>query len=145
MCLFKIHESDRFVELIYFVVNPNCQKMGIGKLLMNKFKEFSKNCQHSLTRIVTFADNNATDFFKKNGFSKLSQQQKQSISGSIENYQRATLMGFPFVDGAFDIEWNQKVQTRSSGKQRRTPTPLGFENTPTPNQKEVEPKVSDFT
>ena len=30
-CLFKVHKEDKFVELIYFVVNPNFQRLGLGK------------------------------------------------------------------------------------------------------------------
>jgi N-acetylglutamate synthase-like GNAT family acetyltransferase len=73
-CLFKIHEEDHFIELIYFVVNPNCHKMGIGKMLMAKFKEYNNASKHNITRVVTFADNSATEFFKKSGFFKLNQQ-----------------------------------------------------------------------
>ena len=65
-----MHHEDKFVELIYFVVNPNFQRLGLGKMLMDKLKEITKHS--GIFSIVTFADNRATQFFGKNGFKKLS-------------------------------------------------------------------------
>ena len=38
--VFRIHEKEQFCELIYFVVNQNFQRMGLGSMLMDKFKSY---------------------------------------------------------------------------------------------------------
>lgn len=84
-------KNPGFVELIYFVVHPNLSKKGLGTALMNKLVETVKaNEKIRVTKIVTFADNLAINFFKKQQFKKMSQMQKFSFKDKIEVYQRAT-------------------------------------------------------
>lgn len=80
-----------FVELIYFVVNPNLAKkvsywkikflifqliQGLGSALMKKLVETVKTHNKiKVTKIVTFADNQAVNFFKKQGFRRLNHMQ----------------------------------------------------------------------
>lgn len=39
-CLFKVHEADKFVELIYFVTNAHFTRMGLGQILMRRMKSY---------------------------------------------------------------------------------------------------------
>jgi len=45
---------------------------------------------------VTYADNRAVEFFKKNGFAKLKGPKKYGFKNQIEEYKQATLMAFEF-------------------------------------------------
>jgi hypothetical protein len=61
---------------------------------MDKLKEIVKGC--GCLSIVTFADNRATQFFKKSGFNKLSTAAANKFKPKIEQYRLATLMGMDF-------------------------------------------------
>ena len=65
-CLFNVHSQEGFIELIYFVVNPNYVKLGLGSQIMTRLKKFAADAK--INSIVTYADNRATSFFAKNGF-----------------------------------------------------------------------------
>ena len=83
---------------------------------MNKLVETVKaNEKIRVTKIVTFADNLAINFFKKQQFKKMSQMQKFSFKDKIEVYQRATQMQLEFMK--WDIyEQPIEAKTRSALK-----------------------------
>ena len=68
-----------------------------------------------VTKIVTFADNQAVNFFKKQGFRKLNHMQQFSFKDKVEIYSRATQMQLEFMK--WDIyEKPCERETRSSCK-----------------------------
>ena len=67
-----------FIELIYLVVGEDYQRFGLGTITMNRLKSYIKSENNKrremssknqdITKILTYADNRAINFFKKNGF-----------------------------------------------------------------------------
>lgn len=59
---------------------------------MDEFKSYLADFE--LDCIVVYADNDATQFFEKNGFQKLKKNQKAKFIDHIEQYHSASFMGF---------------------------------------------------
>eukprot|EP01028_Stygiella_incarcerata_P011127 TRINITY_DN61506_c0_g1_i1.p1 TRINITY_DN61506_c0_g1~~TRINITY_DN61506_c0_g1_i1.p1 ORF type:complete len:496 (-),score=124.47 TRINITY_DN61506_c0_g1_i1:94-1581(-) len=86
------YEGGRFGEIAFCAVfNPEDQEQrGVGARLMNHLK------MHCLTvridRFLTYADDLAVGFFKKQGFSKTITLPHELWRGKIKDYEKATLM-----------------------------------------------------
>eukprot|EP01083_Nonionella_stella_P183958 666238_1 len=65
VCFRPFPERD-FAEVVFLAISPNHQIKGFGTRLMNHLKETLKRM--GIDHIVTFADNNAIDYFAKQGF-----------------------------------------------------------------------------
>ncbi len=92
-CTFRPFVKQGFVEVVFLVVNPNTTNKGLGSLIMTEVKTFV----HSAMRVdflLTYADNTAIDFFKKQGFSKDITLARTRWAGFIKDYTKATLMEY---------------------------------------------------
>lgn len=91
-CMFKIFTSveHNFVELAYIVIQKKYQTAGLGKVLIDRLKQLCTQMQ--LKSIVTFADNRAVKFFKKQGFTfELGESRQQQLLKVIERMNYAQL------------------------------------------------------
>jgi N-acetylglutamate synthase-like GNAT family acetyltransferase len=92
-CTFRPFAKQGFVEVVFLVVNPNTTNKGLGSLIMTEVKTFV----HSVIKVdflLTYADNTAIDFFKKQGFSKDITLARTRWAGYIKDYTKATLMEY---------------------------------------------------
>ncbi|KAA8565511.1 hypothetical protein EYC84_009369 [Monilinia fructicola] len=90
---YRVWEARRFVELVYLVVNKNKHKTGLGSRLMNHFKdEVKSSMAENVMEILTYADNFAVGFFKKQGFTKDITLEKRVWGGIINDYVESILM-----------------------------------------------------
>ncbi|KAI1719800.1 exostosin family domain-containing protein [Ditylenchus destructor] len=92
ICFHEI-KARNLVELIFFVVHVNQQLKGYGTLMMNAFKQYIVDQQHKFQYILTYADNNAQDFFKKQKFINVKISPRQ-YRGFIKQYRAAQLKQF---------------------------------------------------
>ncbi|ELT94456.1 hypothetical protein CAPTEDRAFT_113858 [Capitella teleta] len=83
--------SQGFSEIVFCAVTSNEQVKGYGTHLMNHLKDY--HVQHSVLHFLTFADEFAIGYFKKQGFSKEIKLPKANYTGYIKDYEGATLMG----------------------------------------------------
>ena len=77
--------------MVFCAVNSDAQVKGYGSLIMNRLKDhlISKT---KIRYLLTYADNYAIIFFKKQGFSMTVSLPKFVYSGYIKDYERAHLM-----------------------------------------------------
>lgn len=87
---FRPFPSQGFIEIVFCAVTSNQQVKGYGTHLMNHLKDYSN--QQGIRHFLTFADEFAIGYFKKQGFSKEIKVARNIYSGFIKEYEGATLM-----------------------------------------------------
>ena len=80
-----------FTEIVFCAVTSSEQVKGYGTHLMNHIKDY--HIKHNVLHFLTFADEYAIGYFKKQGFSKEIKLNKNVYNGYIKDYEGATLMG----------------------------------------------------
>nr|XP_057902749.1 histone acetyltransferase KAT2B isoform X2 [Doryrhamphus excisus] len=88
---FRMFPSQGFTEIVFCAVTSNEQVKGYGTHLMNHLKEY--HIKHEILNFLTYADEYAIGYFKKQGFSKDIKVPKAKYMGYIKDYEGATLMG----------------------------------------------------
>ncbi|XP_060541740.1 histone acetyltransferase KAT2B isoform X2 [Pantherophis guttatus] len=88
---FRMFPSQGFTEIVFCAVTSNEQVKGYGTHLMNHLKEY--HIKHNILNFLTYADEYAIGYFKKQGFSKDIKVPKAKYVGFIKDYEGATLMG----------------------------------------------------
>lgn len=88
---FRMFPTQGFTEIVFCAVTSNEQVKGYGTHLMNHLKDY--HIQNNITHFLTFADEYATGYFRKQGFSKEIKLPKSAYLGYIKDYEGATLMG----------------------------------------------------
>ena len=83
--------SQGFSEIVFCAVTSNEQVKGYGTHLMNHLKDY--HIRNGVFHFLTFADEFAIGYFKKQGFSKDIKLAKSVYQGYIKDYEGATLMG----------------------------------------------------
>ena len=84
--------TDRgFAEVVFLAIASGDQVRGKGTRLMNHFKEYCK--KEGIKYLLTYADNFAIGYFKKQGFSAEITLPTQFWKGYIKDYDGGTMMG----------------------------------------------------
>ncbi|XP_050452975.1 histone acetyltransferase KAT2A-like [Cataglyphis hispanica] len=86
-CMFP---SQGFTEIVFCAVTSHEQVKGYGTHLMNMLKDY--HIKNNILHFLTFADDFAIGYFKKQGFSKDIKLPKSVHQGYIKYYVKATLM-----------------------------------------------------
>ncbi|CDW72090.1 histone acetyltransferase [Stylonychia lemnae] len=106
-CLFKPYLLDNFIELVYFCIDKTQQGQvriikldndiiqGLGNELMDHLKAYAQ--KEDISYIIAYADNNAIQFFKKQGFIHEISLPKTQYMNLIEHFVGAQLMGFKII------------------------------------------------
>mmetsp|Transcript_20128 Transcript_20128/g.27969 ORF Transcript_20128/g.27969 Transcript_20128/m.27969 type:complete len:450 (-) Transcript_20128:92-1441(-) len=87
---FRPFETQRFAEIVFCAVVSSEQVRGYGTMLMNAMKEHVKPM--GIEYFLTYADNFAIGYFKKQGFTKQVTMPSQQWTGFIKDYDGGTLM-----------------------------------------------------
>ena len=87
---FRPFPSQKFAEIVFLAVTSDEQVKGYGTLLMNSLKEYVK--PDGTEFFLTYADNYAIGYFKKQGFTKYQTMPKERWTGYIKAYDGGTLM-----------------------------------------------------
>ncbi|XP_075299544.1 histone acetyltransferase KAT2A [Opisthocomus hoazin] len=87
---FRMFPTQGFTEIVFCAVTSNEQVKGYGTHLMNHLKEY--HIKHNILYFLTYADEYAIGYFKKQGFSKDIKVPKSRYLGYIKDYEGATLM-----------------------------------------------------
>ena len=87
---FRTFTSQGFIEIVFCAVTSSQQVKGYGTHLMNHLKDYSN--QQNIRHFLTFADEFAIGYFKKQGFSKEIKIARNIYQGFIKEYEGATLM-----------------------------------------------------
>ncbi|KAJ0172618.1 hypothetical protein K1T71_011757 [Dendrolimus kikuchii] len=87
---FRTFLSQGFSEIVFCAVTSNEQVKGYGTHLMNHLKDY--HIRNNILHFLTFADEYAIGYFKKQGFSKDIKLPRAMYQGYIKDYEGATLM-----------------------------------------------------
>ncbi|XP_059487013.1 histone acetyltransferase KAT2A [Neocloeon triangulifer] len=87
---FRMFVTQGFTEIVFCAVTSNEQVKGYGTHLMNHLKDY--HIRLNVLHFLTFADEFAIGYFKKQGFSKEIKMPKAQYNGFIKDYEGATLM-----------------------------------------------------
>ena len=78
-------EFQGFTEIVFCAVTSNEQVKGYGTHLMNHLKDY--HIRNGVFHFLTFADEFAIGYFKKQGFSKDIKLSKSVYQGYIKDYE----------------------------------------------------------
>lgn len=84
-------ESHEFAEIVFCAISSTEQVRGYGAHLMNHLKDYVRNTT-KIKYFLTYADNYAIGYFKKQGFTKDITLSKKVWMGYIKDYEGGTLM-----------------------------------------------------
>ncbi|XP_020293312.1 histone acetyltransferase KAT2B-like isoform X2 [Pseudomyrmex gracilis] len=87
---FRMFPTQGFTEIVFCAVTSQEQVKGYGTHLMNMLKDY--HIKNNVLHFLTFADEFAIGYFKKQGFSKDIKLPKLMYQGYIKDYEGATLM-----------------------------------------------------
>ena len=62
-CVFRPFRNQRFAEIVFLAITTSEQVKGYGTRLMNKLKDHAQT--EDLQYFLTYADNNAIEYFRK--------------------------------------------------------------------------------
>ncbi|KAJ1453603.1 hypothetical protein M885DRAFT_582833 [Pelagophyceae sp. CCMP2097] len=87
---YRPYYAQQFLEIAFLGISASEQVRGFGTRVMNHLKERAK--AEGILYFLTYADNFAIGYFKKQGFSKSVSLPKERWSGYIKDYDGGTLM-----------------------------------------------------
>ncbi|KAH3674200.1 hypothetical protein WICMUC_003442 [Wickerhamomyces mucosus] len=88
---YRPFDSREFAEIVFCAISSTEQVRGYGAHLMNHLKDYVRNTS-PIKYFLTYADNYAIGYFKKQGFTKEITLDKQVWMGYIKDYEGGTLM-----------------------------------------------------
>ncbi|KAK4247750.1 histone acetyltransferase [Corynascus novoguineensis] len=88
---FREFRTRKFAEIVFCAVSSDQQVKGYGAHLMAHLKDYVK-ATSPVMHFLTYADNYATGYFQKQGFTKDISLDKSVRMGYIKDYEGGTLM-----------------------------------------------------
>lgn len=88
---FREFRDRKFAEIVFCAVSSDQQVKGYGAHLMAHLKDYVK-ATSPIMHFLTYADNYATGYFQKQGFTKDITLEKSLWMGYIKDYEGGTLM-----------------------------------------------------
>ncbi|CAO1614698.1 unnamed protein product [Parajaminaea phylloscopi] len=88
---YRPFNKRRFAEIVFCAIDSSQQVKGYGKHLMNHLKDHVKESS-DVMHFLTYADNYAIGYFKKQGFTKEISLPRSVWVGYIKDYEGGTLM-----------------------------------------------------
>ncbi|KAF9820264.1 hypothetical protein IEO21_01478 [Rhodonia placenta] len=81
-----------FAEIVFFATTSVDQVKGYGSMLMDHFKTHIRDTYPDMWHFLTYADNYAVGYFRKQGFSKEITLDRSVWAGYIKDYEGGTIM-----------------------------------------------------
>ncbi|THH01959.1 hypothetical protein EW026_g825 [Hermanssonia centrifuga] len=81
-----------FAEIVFFATASVDQVKGYGAMLMDHFKAHIRRTYPDMMHFLTYADNYAVGYFRKQGFSKEITLDRSVWAGYIKDYEGGTIM-----------------------------------------------------
>lgn len=89
-CVFRPFYAQKFAEIVFLAITTSEQVKGYGTRLMNRLKDHAQKVD--LNYFLTYADNNAIEYFRKQGFTKCPTMPEARWKGFIKDYNGSTMM-----------------------------------------------------
>lgn len=87
---YRIYEEQKFAEIAFLAITSEEQIQGFGTRLMNRLKK--EMTERKIEFLMTYADNLAIQYFKKQGFSESIQVPPEIWKGYLKDYDGSTHM-----------------------------------------------------
>ncbi|KAL7421595.1 histone acetyltransferase [Cryptotrichosporon argae] len=87
---YRPFESRGFAEIVFCAIDSSEQ--GYGSHLMNALKDHVRAAHPTINHFLTYADNYAVGYFKKQGFTKEITYPRERWVGYIKDYEGGTIM-----------------------------------------------------
>jgi histone acetyltransferase len=88
---YRPFDKGQFAEIVFCAVSSDQQVKGYGAHLMSHLKDYVK-ATSQVMHFLTYADNYAIGYFKKQGFTKEITLEKSRWMGYIKDYEGGTIM-----------------------------------------------------
>ncbi|KAH7112028.1 Bromodomain-containing protein [Dactylonectria macrodidyma] len=88
---FRPFKGRKFAEIVFCAISSDQQVKGYGAHLMSHLKDYVK-ASSDIVHFLTYADNYAIGYFKKQGFTKDITLDKSVWMGYIKDYEGGTIM-----------------------------------------------------
>jgi histone acetyltransferase len=88
---YRPFRGRQFAEIVFCAISSDQQVKGYGAHLMNHLKNYVK-ASSDVMHFLTYADNYAIGYFKKQGFTKDITLEKSKWMGYIKDYEGGTIM-----------------------------------------------------
>ncbi|KAL0634910.1 histone acetyltransferase [Maublancomyces gigas] len=88
---YRPFKGRQFAEIVFCAISSDQQVRGYGAHLMSHLKDYVK-ATSDVMHFLTYADNYAIGYFKKQGFTKEITLDKQKWMGYIKDYEGGTIM-----------------------------------------------------
>lgn len=86
-----------FAEIVFCAIDTTCQVQGYGSRLMAHVKDYV-GATYNARHFLTYADNYAIGYFKKQGFTTDITLEKEKWMGYIKDYEGGTIMQCTVID-----------------------------------------------
>ncbi len=97
---YRLFPDRGFCEIVFCAISSSEQVKGFGAALMNQLKELVRKATDGrVTHYLTYADNYAIGYFKKQGFTRQVTLDRSIWAGYIKDYDGGTLMQCSLVPG----------------------------------------------
>ena len=107
---YRLFTDRGFCEIVFCAVSSSEQVKGFGSALMNQLKEKVKaRTNGQVHHFLTYADNYAIGYFKKQGFYKTISLSRSVWAGYIKDYDGGTLMQCTMVPNVDYLEIYQML------------------------------------
>ncbi|KAG8469806.1 hypothetical protein KFE25_006261 [Diacronema lutheri] len=93
---YRPHFTQGFAEIAFCAVTASRQVKGFGTRMMNQLKQVVK--KDGIEYFLTYADNYAIGYFKKQGFNRQVTMKRERWAGFIKDYDGGTLMECPLSE-----------------------------------------------
>lgn len=87
---YRVNSAEKFIEIAFLAISHTEQVKGYGTRIMNKLKDHCR--EKKIEYFLTYADNNAIGYFKKQGFNSAIKSPIESWKDLIKDYDGGTLM-----------------------------------------------------
>jgi len=98
---FRPFEKRGFAEIVFCAVDSSEQSKGYGVHMMNHLKDYLRQAMPGINHFLTYADNYAVGYFRKQGFTKEITLPRERWAGYIKDYEGATIMQCTFLPPRF--------------------------------------------
>ncbi|KAF1935560.1 Bromodomain-containing protein [Clathrospora elynae] len=88
---YRPFDTGQFAEIVFCAISSDQQVKGYGAHLMSHLKDYVK-ATSQVMHFLTYADNYAIGYFKKQGFTKEITLEKRRWMGYIKDYEGGTIM-----------------------------------------------------
>ncbi|EIW63351.1 histone acetyltransferase GCN5 [Trametes versicolor FP-101664 SS1] len=96
-----------FAEIVFFATASIDQVKGYGGMLMDHFKAHIRQTYPDMMYFLTYADNYAVGYFRKQGFSKEITLPRARWAGYIKDYEGGTIMECKLLPQVDYLRWRE--------------------------------------